>query len=224
MAALGGWFTIWRHLDLVFWGLLDTLAYFLLSSATAFVLACGLAYMLEGPRNLPRRALLGVMDLLRMSPFLIYLYLIYYGLPSLGIRLDAWVSGFVALVTYHAAYFGEILRAARATLPQGQVDAAKSHGYMPAGMYRRILLPQMVLRSGPLFGNQLIGCLKDTAFLSIITVFELTAAATQIQNTYFVPMPAFIVVIILYWGISLCFEFLLKRLDRVAILRGLSHG
>lgn len=217
------WLTIWSHADRILLGFGNTLLLFLLASVAAFVAACGLVYLLEGHQNLLRRSLRATLDLLRMSPFLIYVYLLYYGLPEVGIRFDAWTAGIVALVSYHACYFAEILRAARIALPQGQTESARSHGYTPFGMYRRILLPQMVLRSGPLFGNQLICCLKDTAFLSIVTVFELTAAANDVQSVYFVPMPAFITAIALYWLVSLGIEFCLRLLGRYAKTRGLSY-
>jgi polar amino acid transport system permease protein len=217
------WLTVWSHADRILLGFGNTLLLFLLASAVAFAIACGLVYLLEGRQNLPRRGLRASLDLLRMAPFLIYLYLLYYGLPEVGIRFDAWTAGMVALVSYHACYFAEILRAERVALPQGQLESALAHGYTPWGMYRRILLPQMVLRSGPLFGNQLICCLKDTAFLSIITVFELTAAANDVQSVYFVPMPAFITAIALYWIVSLGIEACLRLLGRVAKIRGLSY-
>jgi polar amino acid transport system permease protein len=215
--------TVWSHADRIALGFASTLLLFLLASAVAFVVACGIAYLLEGHQNLLRRSLRATLDLVRMSPFLIYVYLLYYGLPELGVRFDAWTAGIVALITYHGSYFAEILRAARVALPQGQIESARAHGYAPFGMYRRILLPQMVLRSGPLFGNQLICCLKDTAFLSIITVFELTAAANDVQSTYFVPMPAFITAIALYWVVSLGLEACLRLLGRFAKTRGLSY-
>lgn len=217
------WLTVCSHADRILLGFGNTLLLFLLASAAAFVAACGLVYLLEGRENLVRRSLRAVLDLLRMSPFLIYVYLLYYGLPEVGIRFDAWTAGVVALISYHACYFAEILRAARIALPQGQAESARAHGYTPFGMYRRILLPQMVLRSGPLFGNQLICCLKDTAFLSIVTVFELTAAANDVQSVYFVPMPAFITAIALYWLVSLGIEACLRLLGRSAKTRGLSY-
>jgi len=217
------WLTVWSHADHILLGFANTLLLFLLASFLAFVTACCLVYLLEGYQNLPRRGLRALLDLLRMSPFLIYVYLLYYGLPEAGIRFDAWTAGIVALVSYHACYFAEILRAARAMLPQGQAESAQAHGYTPFGMYRRILLPQMILRSGPLFGNQLICCLKDTAFLSIVTVFELTAAANDVQSIYFIPMPAFITAIALYWIVSLGIETCLRLLGRLAKTRGLSY-
>jgi len=218
------WFTIWTHADRFLLGFASTLALFSLSAILAFALACLIGLCLEGKPSRARRSLRGVLDVLRMTPFLVYMYLLYYGLPDIGIRLDAWGVGVAALASYHACYFAEILRGARAALPQGQMEAARAHGYGTWGMYWRILLPQMVLRCGPLFGNQLVGCLKDTAFLSIVTVFELTAAANDIQAVYFVPMPAFITAIALYWLLSLGVEALVRGIGRYAQTRGLSHG
>lgn len=220
---MDGWHLIWQHSGRIIAGFQNTLILFSVSAVAAFVLACGICYLLEGKQNIARKSIRGTMDFVRMLPFLFYVYVLYYGLPELGIRLDPWTAGFTALITYHACYFAEILRSTRVTLPQGQAESAKAHGFAPFGMYRRILLPQMVLKSGPLFGNQLVALLKETAFLSIITVYELTAAANDVQSTYFVPMPAFIVAIALYWMVSLGIEACLAGLNRYSRKRGMSY-
>lgn len=220
---LNDWLMVWLHIDRVALGFGVTVLFFAVATVSAFVGGCILVYLMEGKPNFLKGSLRTTLDLLRTLPFLIVLYLLYYGLPQLGIRLSAWTAGIIALSVYHASYYAEILRGARATLSQGQVDSAKAHGFTSFSMYYRILLPQMVLRSGPLFGNQLVGCIKDTAFLSIITIFELTAAANDLQAVYFIPMPAFIVVIALYWCISLVVEKSLRSFGRYAKHRGLSY-
>ncbi|WP_462401527.1 amino acid ABC transporter permease [Pseudomonas sp. Marseille-QA0332] len=220
---MNGFQMIWDNLEIFTQGLQNTLVLFLLSAVAAFVLACFIAYLLEGHDNYLRRGIRQSLDVMRMLPFLIFLYLLYYGLPNLGLRLDVWKAGFIALITYHAAYFAEILRAARASLPAGQAEAACAHGFVNSVMYWRILLPQMVMRSGPLFGNQMVCLLKDTAFLSIITLTDLTAAASAVQAQYFVPLPPFIFVIALYWVVTLIVEAILRRLSKYAQARGLVH-
>ena len=220
---LHDWLTVWLHIDRIMLGFGVTALFFTFASVTAFIGGCGLDYLMEGKPNLLKRSLRSTLDILRTLPFLIALYLLYYALPQIGIRLSAWAAGMIALSVYHAAYYAEILRGARAALPQGQVESAIAHGFTSFSMYYRILLPQMVLRSGPVFGNQLVGCLKDTAFLSIITIFELTAAANDLQAVYFIPMPAFIIVILLYWCISLIIEKLLRSMGGFAKHRGLSY-
>jgi len=216
------WLIVWEHIGGIARGSAVTLFFFVCGSAIAFLLACGIAYFLDGRGGILQRTLRGLIDVFRTIPFLIVLYLLYYGLPQYGIRISAWTAGLIALSVYHAAYFAEILRGARASLPLGQSEAAQAHGFAPFKLYVRLLLPQMIFKSFPLFGNQLIICLKDTAFLSIVTVFELTAAANHIQAMYFVPMPAFVTVIAVYWAISASVELVMERLNARGRLRGLS--
>lgn len=218
------WDILWRQRHTILRGLENTLLLFGVSAVAAFLLACLLVVVMHGRRGVLGTVLRGGVDAMRMLPFLIYAYLLYYGLPSVGIRMNAWTAGFIALITYHAAYFAEILRGAWATLPAGQAEAARAHGFASLAMYRRIVLPQLVLRTAPVLGNQLIICLKDTAFLMIITVRELTAAASAVQSTYFIPFEAFLVAIALYWAISFGIELLVARIGRVAEARGLGYG
>lgn len=135
------------------------------------------------------------MDAMRIMPFLVLVYLLYYGLLVAGVILDALFVSYVALIAYHGLYFTEILRGARSLFPRGQGESAKARGYKTSVMYRRILLPQLIRCSAPMLGNQLIIFLKDTAFLSIITVQDLTGAATAIHSVYFIPIQAFVVAI-----------------------------
>lgn len=221
--SLQDWLTVWLNIDRVALGFGVTVLFFSVATVFAFVSGCVLVYLMGGQPNFLKASLRTLLDLIRTLPFLVVLYLMYYGLPQVGIRFDAWTAGIIALSVYHASYFAEILRGARAALPLGQVESAKAHGFTSFKIYYRILLPQMVLRSGPLFGNQFVGCLKDTAFLSIITIFELTAAANDLQQVYFIPLPAFIIVIALYWCISLIVEKALRSMGRCAKNRGLSY-
>jgi polar amino acid transport system permease protein len=217
------WDILWSHREMILGGFVNTLILFVVSVVAAFLLSTIVTLSIQGSRGPFGRIVRGVVDGLRMLPFLIYVYILYYGLPSLGIRFDAWTAGFVALITYHAAYFAEILRGAWATLSTGQADSARAIGFRRLAMYRRIILPQLVLRSAPVLGNQVIICLKDTAFLSIVTVRELTAAASAVQSQYFIPFEAFIVAIMLYWITSILIETLVARTGSVAETRGLGY-
>ncbi len=220
---INDWLTVWVNFDRIALGFGVTAFFFVVASAGSFATGCFFVYLMAGRQTLPKRSLRFVLDILRTLPFLIVAYLLYYGLPQLGVRLGAWTAGIVALTLYHSSYYAEILRGALAELPKGQVESAKAHGFTSFPMFYRILLPQMVLRSGPILGNQMVGCLKDTAFLSIITIYELTAAANALQAVYFIPMPAFIVVIGLYWAISLVIEQFLRFMGSFAKHRGLSY-
>lgn len=217
------WEILWQSRDIFLKGLLNTVTLFVLSFLGAFVIGCLANYWLE--RGWIARLLAKTfINLMRTVPFLVLVYLIYYGLPQLGLRVDAWVAGVVGLAIYHGAYFAEILRGSRLTLPLGQVEAARAHGFCPWGMYVHLILPQLLLRSRPLIGNQMVYALKDTAFLSIITVQELTAAANTVQAGYFIPTKAFIVTIVFYIVLSMLMDLGLKWVGKRGIQRGFEHA
>jgi|AntRauTorcE11898_2_1112593.scaffolds.fasta_scaffold25803_2 polar amino acid transport system permease protein len=150
-----------------------TLALFLISTLGAFLIGMIFVNILYGRNRIARKAVGIYIDGMRMLPFLIFVYLLYYGLPSVGISMSAWTAGIVGLTLYHCAYVAEILRGAWSQLPAGQAEAARAQGHHGYRMFGRIILPQLVLNSAPILGNQLIYMLKDTAFLMIITVQEL---------------------------------------------------
>lgn len=217
------WRIVWQARDLLLQGLGLTCLLFVVSGLAAFVLGCAVVYLLGG-RFAPLQWLLrGAINALRMLPFLIFVYLLYYGLPTLGLRLSALHAGLLALTLYHGAYVAEILRGAWLTLPRGMLEAAYAHGFGRGKAFLRIVLPQLVMRTRAVLGNQAIMCLKDTAFLSIITVTELTAAANAVQSRYFIPVEAFVVAIGLYWAIGLGIEAVVRQARRVTVRKGFEN-
>ncbi|RUR39114.1 amino acid ABC transporter permease [Vreelandella populi] len=221
---MSNWEILWASRDVFWQGFGNTLTIFSISAVLSFLLGSLLLFSMEGVRPRLKIPLRIFIDAMRMLPFLILAYLFYYGLPSVGIRMTAWQAGVLALVLYHGAYFAEILRGSRITLSSGQEEAAIAQGFSRPTMFLRIILPQLVLRTRGVMGNQLIILLKDTAFLVIITVRELTAAANSLSSTYFIPMEAFIVVIGFYWMISLALEQGIRFLGRIGEKRGFNNA
>lgn len=218
------WDVIWNERAAFISGFLKTIELFAYAAVLGFIVGAILLYLLEGRDNLPRRWLKLLIDGMRTVPFLILAYLLYYGLPRFGVRLSADTAGLLALVLYHGAYFSEILRSQRLVMPNGYIEAALAHGFRQHIIYLRIILPNVVMTALPLLGNQLIMCMKDTAFLCIITVREVTAAANTVQSTYFIPLKAFAVAILLYWLISLCIELAIKKAGDLGKKRGFHHA
>lgn len=218
------WAIIWSARDSFIAGLIATLELFILAAVVGLAIGIVLCYLTEYQKRWLNRMIIGFVSLMRAIPFLILAYLLYYGLPEVGISMDAWSAGLVALMIYHGAYFFEILRSQRRVFSAGYIEAAVAQGFSRYQIYRRIILPNIVSSALPLLGNQLIICLKDTAFLSIITVQEITAAANSVQATWFIPFNAFIVAIALYWAISILLELLIKRLSALGVRRGMSHA
>ncbi|MGL5286405.1 MAG: amino acid ABC transporter permease [Aeromonas sp.] len=218
------WEVIWGARDAFIAGFWKTLEMFVLSALIGFAFGVLLLFLLEGRPHPGRRLTKLLIDAMRTVPFLILVYLLYYGLPHFRVRLPADTAGLLALALYHGAYFAEILRSQRLVMPSGYIEAAQAHGFRDGVIYRRIILPNAVMTSLPLLGNQLILCLKDTAFLCIITVREVTAAANSVQSTYFIPLKAFAVAILLYWLVTLAIEYGIRKAGAVSKKRGFQHA
>jgi len=215
---------IWKELPQFAVGLGNTVWL----SAVAMVLSLMLGVLFVVPlmsrRHAVRRVARALVDGGRCIPFLLLTYLVYYALPSLGLRLDKWTAALVTLVAYNTAYMAEILRGAWVHLPLGQTEAARAFGYSGVKMFRRIILPQVLIAVGPVVGNQLIQLIKDSAFLSIITVPELTYAANSVQSFYFVPFESFLTATLLYWALCGGVEYLVRRGERLAAVVRRGHG
>jgi polar amino acid transport system permease protein len=211
--------TVFAHYGEFLHGLGNTVWLSAAALALASLAGCLVAALMLSSRKLLRR-LAGVMvDGLRCIPFLLLAYLLYYGLPELGLRFDSWTCGLSALVIYHTAYIAEIVRGAWTNLSAEQIEAGKAFGYTGRRLFVRIILPQLFFASAPLIGNQSVQIVKDTAFLMIITVPELTFVASSVQATYFVPFASFVAAMALYWIVTLAIESSVRRIEAAAELR-----
>jgi polar amino acid transport system permease protein len=138
-------------------------------------------------------------ELMRGTPLLIQLFLLYFGGPYIGISLDAIPAGLLGLSLYGAAYFSEIFRAGFEAVPRGHVEAADCVGLSHAQIIRRILLPEMTMLVLPPAVNMAIILLKETAVLSIITVHELTFTVSSIGTEFYAFVEAYSLLALFYW-------------------------
>lgn len=205
-----------EHSDKLLRGLANTILLAGIGSVLALILGAFLAMALMARAAPLRIATQWLVDAMRCVPFLMLAYIVYYGLPSVGINFDNFTSGLAAIVLYNSAYMGEILRGAWSRLPPDYTQAALSYGFHGFTLYRRIILPPIAMAAAPVIGNQIIQVIKDTAFLMIIAVPELTHAASSIQSTYYVPFAAFCAAILLYWVLCAFVEWGVGRVEAVA--------
>jgi polar amino acid transport system permease protein len=210
---------VWAERSLMLAGLANTVVLSVLSALCALLLGALLAMLLVRRGKAPVAIVRGFVDVMRCTPFLLFAYIVYYGLPSLGIRFDNWSAGLVALIIYNTAYMAEILRGAAAAQPPQPVEAGIAFGFTGIGLYRRIVLPPLILSAGPVVGNQVIQIIKDSAFLTIIALPELTHAASSIQSRHYVPFAAFISAVLLYWALCLIVESGVTAVGRMADAR-----
>jgi len=210
---------VWTERGLLLNGLTNTAILSLVSVVGALLLGFVLTPALMSKKPAVSRAARAFVDGMRCIPFLLFAYIVYYGFPSIGINLDNWGAGLLALTIYNAAYMAEILRGAWAALPRDEIEAGVAFGFSELRLFRRIILPPLVLSAGPVIGNQLIQIIKDSAFLTIIALPELTHAASSIQSRYYVPFAAFITAVALYWGLCLIVEAGVNVLRQLADAR-----
>jgi polar amino acid transport system permease protein len=137
-------------------------------------------------------------ELIRSTPLLVQLYFFYFGLPSLGIRFSEYHTGILALSLNSGAYMAEILRAGVQSIPGGQIEAGVAFGLNYLQRLRYIILPQAIGITIPPLLGQTIVLVKDSALLSLISVFELTRASQTLTSERFMPAEGFLTVAFFY--------------------------
>lgn len=173
------------------------LAGVVLGGALGFLVALARRYG-PAPLGLLLRA---YVEVLRGTPFLVQLFLLYFGGPFIGLSLEPVPAGLLGLALYGSAYFAEIVRAGFEAVPRGHVEAAECVGLTRVQIVRRILIPEMAVLVVPPAVNLAIALLKETAILSVISVPELTLIATGLGSQNYAFIEALLFLAVGYWGL-----------------------
>jgi cystine transport system permease protein len=150
---------------------------------------------------------------IRGTPLLVQLFVIYFGLPSIGIQFEPLSAGVLALSLNVGAYLSETLRGAINGITQGQWDAGKSLGLTNAQTLRYVVAPQALRLAVPSLSNSLISLIKDTSLVSVISVSELMLSSKEVIATSFQPFPIYLMAAAIYWALSASFETLQSKLE-----------
>lgn len=153
-------------------------------------------------------------SLMRGTPLLVQIFVVYYGLPSVGIEFSPLMAGVLTLSLNASAYLSESLRGAIAGVGKGQWGASYSLGLTYPQTLYYIVVPQAIRIAVPSMSNTLISLIKDTSLVSVITVTELMLSTKEIIAVTFRPLPLYIAAAMVYWFLSLCFEALQHRLEQ----------
>lgn len=149
--------------------------------------------------KLLRLAIRGYVDFVRGTPLLIQIFLVYFALPAVGIRLSEVWAGTTALALNGAGYIAETVRGAVGSVERGQTEAAKSIGILEWEILLFILLPQSLRPMIPPITNELITLLKSSSLLSVIAVYELTRAGQGVISMFFAPFEIYGLIAIYYY-------------------------
>jgi cystine transport system permease protein len=150
----------------------------------------------------------------RGTPLLVQLFVIYYGLPGIGIEFTPVAAGILALSLNAGAYLSESLRGAIVGIGRGQWNAGFSLGLTYPQTLGLVILPQALRTAVPAMSNTLISLIKDTALVSVITVTELMLVTKELISVTFRPLPLYVMAAAVYWLLSLFFEAVQRRAER----------
>lgn len=184
-----------------------TIKFAVLSMACGLIAAVGLALMgisHSRPLNWIARIYVSVM---RGTPMLVQIFVVYYGLPSIGIALEPTPAGVIALSANVAAYLSESMRGAINGIHRGQWLAAYSLGLSRRQTLRYIIGPQALRIAVPSLSNSLISLIKDTSLVSVITVTELLRSAQEIIAATYRPLPLYLAAAAIYWVLCQMLEW-----------------
>ncbi|QEE60204.1 amino acid ABC transporter permease [Salinibacterium sp. dk2585] len=190
----------------------------LISFALGLMIALGIALMRLSKVRVVSALARGYVSIIRGTPLLVQPFVIFYGLPSIGVLVDPWPSAIIAFSLNVGGYAAEVIRAAILSVPRGQWEAAYTIRMSPAQTMSRVILPQAARVSVPPLSNTFISLVKDTSLASLILVTEMFRQAQEVAAFSREFMVIYIEAAAIYWVICVVLSAgqsaLERRLDR----------
>ena len=199
---MGAWAAFERDLleqmPLILAGLANTLQLAVIISITGFVLSIVVFYLTLSKNKLIRNATNSYISFFIGMPLIVLLFLMYYGLPQWGVRLNPFAVAIIGFTFNVAAYNAAYLKTAFNGLDQTQIEAATAQGFRPLQIFRLITLPQVLRSSVPALTNQVIANLKDTSITFLIQYTEFFARMQELASTNFQFFKAYLLAALVY--------------------------
>ena len=211
-----------KNFTQIFTALDETLFLLLVSLPIGFVLSLIFALGRVSKNIFLSKTIASYIFIIRGTPLLVQIYLIYFGLGSIKAVRDSflWIAlkepfwcGVIALTINTVAYGSEIFRGGIQSVSKGQIESGKSLGFGKIAIYRRIIFPIALRQVLPTYGNELILMVKATSLVSLTTYMEMTGIARKIMATTFAPVEAFIAAGILYLFLNFIMVQLIRYLE-----------
>ena len=211
-----------KYLGYLLQGAAVTLELSFISMAAGIAIGIACAIGAIGGGKIVRKIVQAYVSICRGVPLIVILLFIYFTLPEIGIRFNAFWAGVVGLSINLGAYLSEVFRAAILAVDSGQMQAGLSMGMKKVQIYRKIILPQAAIIAVPTVGGYFISLLKDCALVSFISVDELLRHGNYIVSSTFRTMDAYFLVGIIYYAMSMVAAKAIRMLEtylRPAYLR-----
>jgi polar amino acid transport system permease protein len=191
-----------------------TLGLIAIAASLSLLISIGGAATVRWGANWARRLLLAYVELIRNTPFIVQMFFIFFGLPSLGVKLTAITAAIIAVTINLTAYCIEILRAGIEAVPPGQREAGLALGLHPIWVFISVILPQAIANVYPALVSQIILTMLESAVVSQIAVMDLTHVADLIQSRNYRTFEAYFVVAIIYLVMAICLRRLMARVGQ----------
>ena len=209
------WDLFWRSLwPIVQGGIVGTIPLAIVSFAVGLVIALVVALMRLSTVRLLSSVARFFVSVVRGTPLLVQLFVIFYGLPSIGLLIPSWPSAVIAFSLNVGGYASEIFRAAILAVPRGQWEAGQMIGMSQRQTLARIVLPQAARVSVPPLSNTFISLVKDTSLASLILVTELFRQAEKVAAFSGEFMLLYLEAALVYWVICLVLSTAQSRVER----------
>lgn len=194
--------------------LVGTIPLALASFAIGLVIALVVALMRLSEQRLLRGLARLYISVIRGTPLLVQLFIVFYGLPSIGVKIDPWPSAIIAFSLNVGGYAAEVIRASILSVPKGQWEAGYTIGMSRNLTLRRLILPQAARVSVPPLSNTFISLVKDTSLASLILVTEMFREAQQVAAFSQQFMVLYVEAAVIYWVFCLVLSTIQDRLER----------
>ena len=195
-------------------------------TAAALVLGCIMGLMVGMGRLNPARRVIyalctSYLAVIRGTPLLVQLFLLFFGLPQFGILLPAFVCGVIGLGIYSGAYVSEIVRGSIQSIDRGQMEAARSLGMSYGTAMRTIILPQALVRMIPPLGNEFIALIKNSALVSLLTINDLMHEGQKIISVSYRSLEVYLAVAAMYFVLTGLTTLALRHIEQRLRARGM---
>ena len=195
-------------------------------TAAALVLGCIMGLMVGMGRLNPARRVIyalctSYLAVIRGTPLLVQLFLLFFGLPQFGILLPAFVCGVIGLGIYSGAYVSEIVRVSIQSIDRGQMEAARSLGMSYGTAMRTIILPQALVRMIPPLGNEFIALIKNSALVSLLTINDLMHEGQKIISVSYRSLEVYLAVAAMYFVLTGLTTLALRHIEQRLRARGM---
>lgn len=195
-------------------GTVLTIKFALMSMVFGLMIGIVVAIMGIGKIRALRAIARAYVSVMRGTPLLVQIFVVYYGLPGIGISLDPTPAGVLTLSLNVGAYLSESMRGALEGMPRGQWLAAYSLGLSYWQTLRYVIAPQALRIAVPSLGNSLISLIKDTSLVSVTTVTELLRSAQEVIASTYQPLPLYLACAAIYWVLSTGLSALQRRIEK----------